>query len=302
MDDERQGLPACYSNLMESDSSDEMLRESEKELNCLTAISQVLTNASNPLAEALQSIVDLIPPAWKYPERTDADIQVRELCLKSRFSAGRRGGEDRADLISAREPLIVLGDQIGYVSVSVLPDQKEPQVMLDSELRLLASIAILISHLILRNEAMHAVSESARSLEAKSTALREIMAHIDEEKASSAEKLRLHLHNTILPMVTRLRYESLNESQRDLYLDELESAIRAFDAESPPSHSYFGIVLSPREIEIAALIRYGLSTKQIADKLNLSELTIERHRHNIRRKLGIAGTGTNLTTYLRQSG
>jgi DNA-binding NarL/FixJ family response regulator len=45
--------------------------------------------------------------------------------------------------------------------------------------------------------------------------------------------------------------------------------------------------LSPREIEIITLIAQELSTNQIAEKLFLSPATVETHRHNILKKLGI---------------
>jgi DNA-binding NarL/FixJ family response regulator len=45
--------------------------------------------------------------------------------------------------------------------------------------------------------------------------------------------------------------------------------------------------LSDREIEIIKLIANELSTNQIAEKLFLSPATIETHRHNILKKLGI---------------
>jgi DNA-binding NarL/FixJ family response regulator len=45
--------------------------------------------------------------------------------------------------------------------------------------------------------------------------------------------------------------------------------------------------LSEREIEIITLIAKELSTNQIAEKLFLSPATVETHRHNILKKLGI---------------
>jgi DNA-binding NarL/FixJ family response regulator len=45
--------------------------------------------------------------------------------------------------------------------------------------------------------------------------------------------------------------------------------------------------LSEREIEIITLIAQELSTNQIAEKLFLSPATVETHRHNILKKLGI---------------
>jgi DNA-binding NarL/FixJ family response regulator len=45
--------------------------------------------------------------------------------------------------------------------------------------------------------------------------------------------------------------------------------------------------LSDREMHIFQLIGSGLGTKKIAHELNLSVKTIETHRENIKRKLGL---------------
>jgi DNA-binding NarL/FixJ family response regulator len=45
--------------------------------------------------------------------------------------------------------------------------------------------------------------------------------------------------------------------------------------------------LSDREIEIIVLIAKELSTAEIAEKLFLSPATVEKHRHNILKKLGL---------------
>ncbi|RNC82724.1 MAG: hypothetical protein ED559_13415 [Phycisphaera sp.] len=52
----------------------------------------------------------------------------------------------------------------------------------------------------------------------------------------------------------------------------------------------FGILdkLSPREIEVLALISQGLTTDKIAEQLGRSPKTIEAHRSAISRKLGIS--------------
>lgn len=46
--------------------------------------------------------------------------------------------------------------------------------------------------------------------------------------------------------------------------------------------------LSPREVEIIRYIKEGLSSPQIADRIHLSQHTIETHRKNIHAKLGIS--------------
>ncbi|WP_166437213.1 response regulator transcription factor [Niastella caeni] len=47
--------------------------------------------------------------------------------------------------------------------------------------------------------------------------------------------------------------------------------------------------LSPRELEVITLIKAGLKTKEIAEKLNLSFYTVETHRKNIKLKAGLKG-------------
>ncbi|GAB3046217.1 response regulator [Spirosoma pulveris] len=46
--------------------------------------------------------------------------------------------------------------------------------------------------------------------------------------------------------------------------------------------------LSPRELEIIRLIKDGLSSPQIAEKINLSQHTVDTHRKNIHAKLNIS--------------
>jgi DNA-binding CsgD family transcriptional regulator len=57
--------------------------------------------------------------------------------------------------------------------------------------------------------------------------------------------------------------------------------------------------LSRRELEVASLIREGRSSKDIAGILRVSEKAVDFHRMNLRRKLGIMGTGESLFERLR---
>lgn len=68
-------------------------------------------------------------------------------------------------------------------------------------------------------------------------------------------------------------------------------------AEKMPSWN----ILSPREREVIKLIAEGLRNKQIADYLSLSQKTIEKHRSNVMKKLGLRSTAT-LTSYVIENG
>jgi DNA-binding CsgD family transcriptional regulator len=56
--------------------------------------------------------------------------------------------------------------------------------------------------------------------------------------------------------------------------------------------------LTPTEIRIANLIRHGSMTKEIAELMNISPRTVETHRKNIRRKIGLEGKRANLRSHL----
>ncbi len=54
------------------------LIERIKELNCLYGISRLVEKESTSLDDILQGVVDLIPPAWQYPEVTCARIRLKD--------------------------------------------------------------------------------------------------------------------------------------------------------------------------------------------------------------------------------
>ncbi len=56
--------------------------------------------------------------------------------------------------------------------------------------------------------------------------------------------------------------------------------------------------LSPRELQVASLIRNDMTTKEIAAALNVSTNAIDIYRQNIRKKLGINKEKINLRSFL----
>lgn len=67
------------------------------------------------------------------------------------------------------------------------------------------------------------------------------------------------------------------------------------------AHPSTGSALTPREVEVVRLVAGGLTSKEIASRLGLSEKTVVNHRTNVMRKLGVHDA-ISLTRYALERG
>lgn len=130
----------------------------------------------------------------------------------------------------------------------------------------------------------------------KSQALQEIINNIEREKKQINENIQSNLENFIFPIIGKLKLKTENENIKFLELleENLKDITDPFLKNTPKTFQ----VLTPRELEICNFIRNGLSSKEIAISLNLSHQTIEKHRNNIRKKLGLK-RNINLVSFLK---
>ena len=160
--------------------------------------------------------------------------------------------------------------------------------------RLEASHEILEQRVAQRTQELE---EKTRSLEDVNTALRVLLKKREEDQTILERRMVSNIRELIVPYIERIRQASLSR-QQSAYLEVIESTLN--DIVSPFLDrlpvEYRG--LTPSEIQVANLVKHGVSTKDIADMLNLSPLTIEFYRKKIRKKLGITNRSTNLRTFL----
>jgi len=135
------------------------------------------------------------------------------------------------------------------------------------------------------------------ALERKNIALREILNQIDAEKDTLRQQVVTNVEQAIIPTLLRMK-ESAHPSQTR-NLEMLEKDIREIVSPFLDSLKNTYAKLSPRELEVCRLIKNGMRSKEIAEALNLSPLTIHKYREVIRKKLGLVNNGTNLQTFLR---
>ncbi len=141
------------------------------------------------------------------------------------------------------------------------------------------------------------VTERTANLEEANTALKVLLKKRDEDKTELEERMLFNVRELVIPYLDKLNKSGLNDRQK-VFVDILESTLN--DVVSPfvrkLSPQY--LKLTPAEIQMANLIKQGKTTKEIADLLNLATSTIDFHRDNIRKKVGIKNKKINLRTYL----
>ena len=124
-----------------------------------------------------------------------------------------------------------------------------------------------------------------------------ILARNLEKARKVSERQLLHSSRTlILPIVDKLRQSRYLRSHRT-DLDLLSSYIKDLNPSLADEMGISGS-LSATESRIAAMIKLGMTSHDIARNLYISPETAKTHRKNIRRKLKLQGSGINLQSYL----
>jgi PAS domain S-box-containing protein len=136
------------------------------------------------------------------------------------------------------------------------------------------------------------------SLKEVNTALRVLLKRREEDKTELEEKVMYNMKDLVLPYIAKLEQSRLSENQKSLIAilkSNLDDIVSPFSRRLAASH----LNLTPREVQVANLLKEDKITKEIAQLLHMSESSVEFHRHNIRKKLGLVRKKVNLKTYLQ---
>lgn len=170
------------------------------------------------------------------------------------------------------------------------------------EAEFLTSISNALAGVLARKQIDDALKQREKELEVKTSSLEEMNSALrvllkgrEEDRRDLEEKILFNVKELVVHYVQKLRGTSLGEKQRG-YLDVLESNLNNIISPFSRALSRQFLNLTPVEIQIADLVRQGKRTKEMAHLLNVSERTIEFHRQNIRKKLGLREKKANLRT------
>jgi len=136
-----------------------------------------------------------------------------------------------------------------------------------------------------------------RELKEINSALNVLLKKRETDKQEVEEKVISNVKELIEPYLEKLMNTNLSGDQRT-YLNILQTNLS--DIVSPflrnLAMNFSG--LTPKEIQVASLVKEGKSTKEIVRLLNTTKRAVEFHRHSLRTKLGLKNKKANLRSHL----
>lgn len=240
------------------------LRERLKELSCLYEVVHVATEPGATLATVLERIVELLPPAWQYPDIAAAKIHID---ASQYISKNYRNAGDKQIA-----KLTIGGKERGFIEV-VYTEQTPPQdegPFLIEERRLINALAGEISSIIERHEA----NEEKLRLE-KQLRHADRLATVGQLAASIAHELNEPLSSILgFAQLAQKNADLPSQTQQDLskivkgslYAREIVNKLRLF-ARQMPSHQ--------QEININRIVEESLSFT--ANRCLDNNVTVRKH-------------------------
>jgi PAS domain S-box-containing protein len=139
------------------------------------------------------------------------------------------------------------------------------------------------------------LEDKTRNLQEVNTTLNVLLQKREEDRKILEENLVANISSLVLPYIGGIRRNNL-DAQQQLCLDTIEKNLSGIV--SPLLKNIRQFELTPREIQIVSLIKDGKTTKEIASALGIGEGSIDTHRKNIRKKMGLSRS-CNLQSHLR---
>ena len=141
------------------------------------------------------------------------------------------------------------------------------------------------------------LEEEIQERQKAENSLKSVLKLVEKERIEVDKKVLFNIRQTVEPYLKKIKGDGLNANQEaNLRIAELN--LKDIVSTLGYRLSSFRVKLTPMEIQVANLIEKNKNTKEISKLLNLSGRTIERHRYQIRKKLGIKQRNVSLRTFL----
>jgi DNA-binding CsgD family transcriptional regulator len=233
--------------------------------------------------------------------RPAASLYLAELRL-------RAGRNDEARTIANAEAPAILGQTrlaasralLGHIAAS-LGDERLARACYDSLLTETRSMVMVYSSMSVKR----VLGRLAASLRDWPAAIRHFEDAIQElERGGALSELAWALTDCAsMRRVRNRRGDGLRAQGLDARATGLFSQLGMWDplqrtGDRPVRRDPFGI--SARELEVLELVAHGMRNREVADRLTISDRTVQRHLENIFEKMGVDGRTEAVMTALRE--
>ena len=137
----------------------------------------------------------------------------------------------------------------------------------------------------------------SKNLEEMNAALKVLLKEREYDKIELEDRVLSNVRELVFPYIEKLKKSRL-DSQYMTYVDIIETNLHGIVSPFLQKMGLKYANLTPTEIEIVNLIKSGKGTKEIGKLLHISSGTINFHRNNIRKKLGLNNEKVNLRSHL----
>jgi DNA-binding CsgD family transcriptional regulator len=141
------------------------------------------------------------------------------------------------------------------------------------------------------------LKQQKKMLEDSNTALRVLLEHREQDRLHLEENVLANIRKLVKPYLEMLQFHPKDERNRNL-IEIIGSRLDEISSPFLNRLASLNRVLSPREIDVAVMVREGRSSKEIAELLGISVSGVDFHRKKIRKKLGLTNEKSNLRSYL----
>ena len=145
--------------------------------------------------------------------------------------------------------------------------------------------------------AMTKIADKSKALNHANMSLRIMIKQLSDAQSEERVNNMPNLKELVLPGKEQL--EAILDSPTErAYIENIMLNLNRVTSTFAKKLSQMKLGLSPKEIQVADLIRIGLSNKESAIQMNVTKSTVEFHRDNLRKKLGLKHQKKNLRAYL----
>jgi len=150
------------------------------------------------------------------------------------------------------------------------------------------------------SERTEALRKEKEQLEGMNITLRNVLQSIDREREEILREVTAKVNNQVIPALDRIENEE-DAAIRKGYVTVAKDQLARLAPGSETSNPLL-LKLTHMETRVCQFIQAGYPSKDISERLNISLETVQTHRKNIRRKIGLHGKSVSLYAHLKTQG